>query len=656
MDRRRLTMMLAGIIGVALAVVLLRQTQQSPPNGGNVPTTFRPAPTTVEQVAEPGIVLPQAGEPPADVRTVRAEPEDGRLHVRWGPAISGPTPSGATGYDVSWGPDGRLDRHQLVAAPELELRGLTNGTRYDIEVRSVDAYGQRSGPVRGSAVPAPGPPDPWQQEFTGLYDDFHTGAAPDPQRWAVQRIGSNCLRAGPGQDEEAGRLVLELRCGSTAAVLRARIPLRLTDGDMLARIGLVTDGPIPGGQVAISLVPGPITMLGVPPEADLRQAEPGQAVMDLNLPPGTIRSVIDAHQAAIIAGPSVLPTPISTERPAISTVLGPPGVTSRWELELTPGGVTLRRDGQLTASGNVRPNWTEATVLFEFTAPPGEVARLHLDAIGFTGQTSTPPKIVDILDAITIPRVYLPTDPGPDTRTLPATPGQTARLHAVIGPVHDCPLGEITADFGGPPVPVGPVISGAAPAGGPYCPLAADLPANLLDLLRRGVLHTPFLRSRESALPVAGGFVEIVLAPDAALDRVPVGGSVTVPPPGPRPTNDQHRLPQLSAELSDAAGNALVPGVPVERGRLVLDVTLDGLTGQRTTGQVGGVAGIQVLLDNQLVAGLPTTRDGPAAGGSYQFGMSLNTLNPGNRIIEVRVYGTDSGTRPRSAWLNLELR
>jgi hypothetical protein len=648
--------MLAGIVGVTLAVVLLRQTQESAPSGDGTPTTYRPAPTTVEQRAEPGIVLPEAGEPPADVGTVQAYAGDGRLRVRWGPAISGAAPRGATGYDISWGPDGRLDRHLLVAAPELELRGLANGTRYDVEVRSIDAYGQRSPPVRGSAVPSTDQPNPWRQAFTGLYDDFRSGPVPDPDRWAVQRIGNNCLRAGPGQDEEAGRLVLELRCGSTVAVLRARIPLRLTGGAVLARIGLVTDGPVPGGQVAISLVPGPVAVLGVPPEASLRPAEPGHAVEDPNLPPGTIRTVIDADQAAVIAGPSVPRTPVSANRPASSTVLGSPGVTSRWELELASGGVTLRRDGQLTATGNVRPGWTEATVLFEFTAPAGEVARLHLDAIGFTGQTSAPPKIVDILDAITIPRIYEPTDPGPDTRTLPAAPGQSARLHAVIGPVRDCGLAGIVADFGGPLVPMDPVMPGATPAGGPYCPLAAALPDNLLDLLRRGVLHTPFLRSEESMLPVAGGFLEIGLAPGTAVDRARVGGSAAVPAPGPRPTSDRHRLPQLSAELRDAAGGALVPGAPVERGRLVLDVALDGLAGQRTTGQVGGVAGIQVLLDNQIVAGLPTTHDGPAAGGSYRFGMSSNKLNTGGHVIEVRVYGTESGTRPRSHWINFQLR
>jgi hypothetical protein len=655
-------MMLAGIIGVALAVVLLRLTQESAPTGRSIPTTPRPAPTTVEQLAEPGIVLPAAGEPPAGAGKVQADAGDGLLRVRWGQAVSGSTPRGATGYDVSWGPDGRLDRHLLVAAPELELRGLTNGTRYDVEVRSIDAYGQRSPPVRGSGVPAVGEPDPWRQTFTGLYDDFRSGSGPvpDPDRWAVQRLNSSCLRAGPGQDEEAGRLVLEVRCGSTTAVLRARVPLRLNSGDVLARIGLVTDAPIPGGQVAISLVPGPVAMLGVPPDADLRPAEPGHAVDDPNLPLGTIRAVIDASQAEIVAEPSVPRTPVSTGQ--LSTVLGSPGVTSRWELELASGGVALRRDGLLTATGNVRPEWTEATVLFEFTAPPGEIARLHLDAIGFTGQPGAPPpKIVDVPDVITVPHIYLYVEPGPDTRTLPATPGQSARLHSVIGPVRDCRLADLAADFGGPLVPMAPVMPGAAPAGGPYCPFAAELPANLLDLLRRGVLHTPYLRVRGiespgSSMPVAGSFLEITLTPDAAVDRARAGGAAAVPPPGPRPASNQNRLAQLSAELRNAAGAALVPGAPVEHGRLVLDVTLDGLTGQHVTGQVGGVAGIQVLLDDHTVAGLPTTRDGPAVGGSYQFGMSLNSLNPGGHVIEARVYGTESGTRPHSIWINFQLR
>ena len=225
-------MLLAGVIGVALAVIVLRQTQETAPNArGNVPTTFRPAPTTVEKRAEPGIVLPEAGEPPAGVDSVQADAGDGRLRVRWGRAVTGHNPDRATGCQVSWGQNGNLDRHMLVAAPELELRGLTNGTEYAVEVRSVDAYGQRSEPVRGTGIPAKGKADPWSDAFTGMHDDFRGAGGtlvPDPAKWAVQRTGNNCLRSGKGEGEEAGRLVLGLQCGSTAAGPRPRGPLQAT--------------------------------------------------------------------------------------------------------------------------------------------------------------------------------------------------------------------------------------------------------------------------------------------------------------------------------------------------------------------------------------------------------------------------------------------
>ena len=646
-------MLLAGAIGVVLAVVVLRETEQSAPSSrGNVPTTFRPAPTTVEELAEPGIVLPTAGEPPADAGTVQADAGDGRLRVRWGRAVSGHNPDRATGYQVSWGPEGRIDRHMLVAAPELELRGLSNGTRYDVEVRSIDAFGQRSAPIRGFGVPASGKADPWSQAFTGLHDDFR-GEAPDPTRWAVQRIGTNCLRAGPGEGDEAGRFVLELHCGSSTAVLRSRIPLKLTDGDVRARIGLVTDAPVPGGQVAISLVPAPVVSLGVLPEAHLAGADqPGPTPEDPNLPPGTIRTVIGGDRATITTGLDVPRTGADLGAPGADAVLGAPGVTSRWELQLGAAGVTLTRDGNLAAAAAVRPDWTEATVLLEFTAPPGEVARLHLDEFGFTGPSSEPPNVVEVLDAVH-PRSYAPGKPGPDTRTLPPMPAaQSAQLHVTMGPARDCAPEDLTADFGGPIVPLQPATRATIPANGPYCPLVAELPANIVDQLRRGVMHIPFLRSEiATALPVAGSFLEITSAPGIKVERPPL-----VQRPGPADNRERHRLPIPNVDLRNAAGEELVPGAPVERGRLVLDVALDGLTGQRVTGQAGGIAGIQVLLDNKVVAGLPTTRDGPAVGGTYRFGMATNALSPGRHVVEVRVYGTELGTRSRQIWINFNLR
>jgi hypothetical protein len=658
--------LLAGAAGLVAAVILLRSTQGGMPSERTAPPpTIAVAPTTVARFADPGVVLPEPGPPPDTVGDVQSEAGDRMLRLRWAQAVSGIAPRGAAGFEVRWGRPGAPDRTMLVAAPELELRGLTNGERYDAEVRSVDAFGRRSAPRVGSGVPEPGPPDPSRATLTGLYDDFRTEIAPDPARWAVQRIGPNCLRAGPGSGQEDDRLVLDLRCGSAEAVLRTRVPLRLsdglTDGPVFGRIMVITDGPIPGGELSISMVPGPVPMLGVAAGSNLPpRPEPGSAVEDTGLPPGTIRAVITASGAAIVTGPGVPRTPAATPtEPTAPTesivsptgVLASPGVTARWDLQLATDGVTLRRDGDLAASGDVRPNWQEATVLIGFAAPPGDSARVHVDAIGFSGEPSEPPNVVDVVGVIAGDTAYPQTAAGPSRRSLSATASaQSARLQVVAGPTARCVEDDLTADFEGPSLPLRPAVLRGAPARGPYCPLVADLTPELMDRLRGGTLRTPVVRSAEGrGLPVSG-VLEVTYPPGVVVTREPV-----TDPPGPPPDGGHNRLAHLSAELRNAAGERLVDGQPVARGRVVLDVSLDGLAGQRETGELAGMAGIEVRLDNQLVAGLPTTSDGPAPAGNYQFALSASRLRAGSHVIELRVYGVVSGTRPRGLWLSFQI-
>jgi hypothetical protein len=652
-----MAVLLAGAAGLAVAVVLLRSTQGSAPSERSAPPpTIAVAPTTVARFADPGVVLPEPGAPPDTVGDVRSEAGDRMLRLRWAQAVSGITPRGATGFEVRWGRPGALDRTMLVAAPELELRGLTNGERYDAEVRSVDAFGRRSAPVVASGVPQPGQPDPSRATLTGLYDDFRTETAPDSARWAMQRTGPNCLRAGPGSGEEDDRLVLDLRCGSAEAVLRARVPLRLTGGPVLGRIMVITDGPVPGGELSISMVPGPVPMLGVAAGGHLLGPAPGTAVEDAGLPPGTIRAVITAGGAAIVAGPGVPRTPAAAPAGPIvgpTAVLASPGVTARWDLQLATDGVTLRRDGELAASGDVLPDWREATVLIGFAAPPGGSARVHVDAIGFSGEPSEPPNVVDIVGVIAGDTAYprTATGPGPLRRTLGATASaQSARLQVVAGPSGRCVEDDLTADFEGSSLPLRPAVLGGAPAGGPYCPLVADLTPELMDRLRGGTLRTPVVRSAEGSGLTVSGVLAVTHPPGVVVTREPV-----TDPPGPPPAGAHHRLAHLSAELRNAAGERLVDGEPVPRGRVVLDVSLDGLAGQRETGELAGMAGIEVRLDNQLMAGLPTTGDGPAPAGNYQFALSASRLRAGSHVIELRVYGVVPGTRPRGMWLSFQI-
>ena len=652
-DRRgRVALLVAVAVGLVGAVVLLRNTQGGIADRTTPPPTIAIAPTTVSRFAHPAVVLPEPGPPPEPAGEVRSEAGDRTLRLRWAQAVSGAAPRHATGYELRWGRPGALTNVMLVAAPEVELHGLTNGERYEAEVRSVDAYGRRSERVTGAGVPRPPPPEPDRAELTGLYDDFRGGGAPDPARWAVQRTGRNCLRAGAGAGIETGRLVLDLRCGNTEGVLRARVPLRLTAGPTLGRIMVVTDGPIPGGELTIAVVPEPVTTLGVAAGTSLPETEPGRAVEDPGLPPGTIRAVITAGGARIAAGPATPRTPDPAPAAGLSQVMGAPGVTARWDLRLGTGGVTLHRDGKLAASGDVLPGWTQASVLVGFAAPPGDSARVHVDAIGFTGEASTPPNVVD-LPGVHAGDVIYPLDvTGPTRRPFAAAPGaQSARLQVVAGPATQC-TDRLVADFelasGLPLVAAAP---GAVPSRGPYCPYVAALPAELLDRLRGGDLSSPAIRSKDNHGLSLTSVLEVTYPPGLRVSRKAATES-----PGDPPDGEQHRLPHLSAELLNAAGERLVAGDPVPPGRVVIDVLLDGLAGQRETGELAGVAGIQIELDDELVAGLPTVSPGPAVAGHYQFGLSVSQLQPGSHVLQLRLLSTESGIRPRGLWLSFQVK
>jgi hypothetical protein len=300
----------------------------------------------------------------------------------------------------------------------------------------------------------------------------------------------------------------------------------------------------------------------------------------------------------------------------------------------------------------VLPNWQEATVLIGFAAPPGDSARVHVDAIGFSGRPSTPPNVVDLVKVLAGDVSYPPAVTGPPRANFGAASGAAAaRLQVIAGPTDRCVPNSMSAEFEPATVPLHPAVPGGAPAGGPYCPYVAELGPDLLDRLRGGRLTTPIIRSVERAGLSVFGVLEVTYPPEVPVTRRPA-----TDPPGPPPDGEQHRLAHLSAELRNAAGQRLVEGNPVPPGRVVLAVSLDGLAGQRETGELAGIAGIEVRLDGKLIAGLPTTTtDGPAAAGDYQFGLSVSRLSAGSHVLELRVLGAQSGTRPRGLWVSFQV-
>ena len=261
--RNRLLAWLAGIVLVAGAVVALRVTDEPAPGD-------EPAPAVrVDRFASNIVVLPSAGRrPPAPERIV-VTPGAGRLRLSWADGLAGgAAPQNVAGYDVRWRIEGEPTTSRLVAAPDVQLNGLADGRRYRVQVRSVDAFGQRSPATEVTAVPGH-EERPELAGLTGMYDDFSDPAtalenSPDA-RWHVSGY-RGCVGLGAGRVDGRG-LPIDLGCGADMAVLRARAPMRLTapegaDG-VLGRVAVSTDAAGPGGELTVDLVPGRADRVGV---------------------------------------------------------------------------------------------------------------------------------------------------------------------------------------------------------------------------------------------------------------------------------------------------------------------------------------------------------------------------------------------------------
>ncbi|WP_086785573.1 hypothetical protein [Crossiella equi] len=98
-------------------------------------------------------------------------------------------------------------------------------------------------------------------------------------------------------------------------------------------------------------------------------------------------------------------------------------------------------------------------------------------------------------------------------------------------------------------------------------------------------------------------------------------------------------LADPSAELHDAAGRPVPAGEPMPRGRAVLEIRLTA-----TTPEVAGLAGLEVRLDGERLAVLPTAADGPAVAGTWRIALNLADTTAGPHNIEVRAVGTSWDT------------
>ncbi|WP_089950419.1 hypothetical protein [Lentzea xinjiangensis] len=376
--------------------------------------------------------------------------------------------AGAAGYEVA----GRL-----VASPEAAGSGRP-------VVRTVDAFGRRSAPVRAAERPAD---DGWRRAVDGWLDDFD-------DRFLERRYHlsgrSGCVKPSLAP---SGRLVLDMPCGNDTAVLRARTLLQLKDSDELGRVAVVTDAAGPRGKLVLDLVPGTPDRVGPVPPAD------------------AVRVVVDD---------SVLPGTRGA------------GVPHRFEVVLTSGGVRVLQDGAQVATSAVVPRWREASVSISVTPPPAYPGRVEVDAVGITGSPQPVAEVTETLLVAGTLRVLEPDEeaPGIGVARAPLRGAPGARLRATVRLGDSGDVNGLVAQLGTARVPLRPVVSGWSAAQDSELTVEGDVPASLLTLDGPDALSPFVLRMPgASQAQVLESYLEVPGRSEAALEEAPAEPAPVLP-------------------------------------------------------------------------------------------------------------------------------
>jgi hypothetical protein len=618
--RRRLGAALAGLVALAGVVVALRHAQEP-----SLPETF-----SLPDFTAPHLLVTDLRQPPRPPATLEAHGGPNRARIAWGSALTGQTdPAGAAGYEVTWHRDGEPDRTRLVASPEVQLDDLAIDTDYEVGVRSVDGFGRRS--ARTTVRARAGDDGDWRSGLTGLLDDFDDAGTVDPRRtssrWHLDGY-RGCVNTGT---DPAG-LVVEMNCGADSAVLRARMPFRLSDVDHeRGRVGVITDAAGPRGGLTVDLVPGNPDRIG-------------STEVDRGLPRGAVRVAVDDKGARVLTGADVpsVPGAWTAAAPRRGTV-----VLHRFDVVLTASGVQVLQDGALVGSSGAVPTWRTATVLIGLHEPGGRRGRAHVDAIGFTGARSAVPGVTETTVVPATQQVLDPDEPAPGIGISrePLRDATAARLRATVLFDGSADPAQLVAQLGDVRVPLRPEVSGVV---GGAVTVVGDLPTGLLgaagpDSLSPFVLRMP--GGRASRGVVRSGYLEI----ESTSDGPPT-------PPSRLDRRSVDVLPTPTMAVHDVDDRPVPAGEVLGPVRVVLRIGLDGIAAEAGDGSVSGVAGFQLRIDSALVASVPTARGGPGLGGDYAIGLDLGRVPPGAHVVELRVLPVDRGVAERSVLVTVTTR
>lgn len=626
---------LAWLAGAALlvgAVIVLRDPAPAPEEPAE--------PSAIQRFNADLVVLPGPGQAPQQPASLTVDPDLGRLRVSWADGlVGGEALPGVVGYEITWvrvDGEGRAGS-RLVVAPDVLLDELADGERYRIQVRSLDAFGQRSAPTETTGVPeADSRPRPLG--LTEVHDDFtdpSTVATDSPAaRWHLSdhRGCADTLTGVRG-------LTITLSCGSDVAVLRSRTRLRLGDGEELGRVAVLTDTAGPGGELTVDLVPGRPDRVGI----GTQRAASG--ARDPGLPGGTIRVAVSDGGVAVLTAPDVPAGPATAHHQPVPR--RGPGVPHLFEVVLTTSGVRVYQDGLAVAVRDVRPPWREATVLLGFRGPDDRPSVVNVSAVGLSGRAGPAAGVVEAPVTLATNRVLAIDEPAPDGG-LPHEPLVEATAAKIVLTVASSPrldLSRAEVQVGTAHLPARPAVADPPDATGAALTLVADLPPELLG--SRAAARAPFV------LRVPGADTTTTVV-ETYLEITPTPAWTWPPPPDPPLPTPPDGLPAVELSLDDAAGDPLPSRTLPASGQVVLTVRSLAATAQWDSGAVAGVRGVEVYLDGRLIAGLPTDADGPGVGGEYALPVAVHGLTPGDHVLEARQYGRSGN--PATAKLRFAVR
>jgi hypothetical protein len=403
---------------------------------------------------------------------------------------------------------------------------------------------------------------------------------------------------------------VEITCDN--AELQSNMPLVLTepqadnDGEV-GRVMLTMDGPgtDPNGlnqEVSITLLPEPFDDLPWLGMYDSMSAP-------TRIPPGAVVLHVNPFGASFSQGVDV-PTTSRVVPVSGRSIVPSTGVRHRWDLRILADAVVAVRDGEVMAATPAAVPWKTARARLAFHDAKGTT----IDSFGVGGSAENPRST----SVITLG----PSDREPSaTRlgTLSSAQYAGAESLRVVAGVYGNNDAPVTVHLGDREVVAKPVFPWGAIGPTVSTAVYADFP-----------LPDPAIG--DSAVLRLTSTTDI----DSVSANVVVRDGVSAPP---------RKLPQLG-DLGPLTVRVAQPRLRVEHetnvspptqfppnGRVRLVVELEA--GHDHV--VAPTSGIEVDLDGERLVTLPTSADGPSAGGRFEFWLDTAKLAAGGHEVTVRV-------------------